>query len=460
MIVLKNIILEDRLDIFVKIIYIKGFLKWNNFKISQKLYQKHILLFNGWIEDHKKNIQDFENDFQNLIKSIQDTWFDTTKPILVTPKWAIINWAHRVACCLYLWIEPTFKIVKENSPTIWDSEWFESNFTSLERLHIIYTLSIYIEDCNISVYWPSVVNQNFVKNLLKDEGIKYYGSVNIKLSTENLIELIKDIYTFDENISLEAMEEKAISMCKKDMEILIVISSQFDKRWKNKLRKMIIEKKYTNDLYKTFHSHDTINEKKYLKQIIHPNNIDYLLKRSNLLKWNFSKLLNWLKIFLIQKNIDNSEVCIVWSGPLWLYNLSNVSDIDIIEKHPTNHGIIKIGDIDILDYEYSNEKSNNEIITQEENHILYRWLKFIDFEILKWVKKESLRKKDIEHYKKIVTFTGQNNNINLKFYFYIVTKRIKINFINISIRITKKIGIYRFVSRFWRKYILKNVNEK
>lgn len=146
-----NINFKDRLDIFIKILYIKWFIENKNFSFYRNMYVKHIKLFNWCIEDNKNNIKDFENSFQNLIYSFKKKWFKNKHSIPLNKKWEIINWAHRLACCIYFNIKPNFKITNKKG-IYWWINWFKKNYFSENEIkEIINLYNSYNFNKNISL---------------------------------------------------------------------------------------------------------------------------------------------------------------------------------------------------------------------------------------------------------------------------------------------------------------------
>lgn len=146
-----NINFKDRLDIFIKILYIKWFIENKNFSFYRNMYVKHIKLFNWCIEDNKNNIKDFENSFQNLIYSFKKKWFKNKHSIPLNKKWEIINWAHRLACCIYFNIKPNFKITNKKG-IYWWINWFKKNYFSENEIkEIINLYNFYNFNKNISL---------------------------------------------------------------------------------------------------------------------------------------------------------------------------------------------------------------------------------------------------------------------------------------------------------------------
>ncbi|MDC0506143.1 hypothetical protein OAN96_00960, partial [Candidatus Gracilibacteria bacterium] len=234
------------------------------------------------------------------------------------------------------------------------------------------------------------------------------------------------------------------------------------KATKEKIRNKI--KENTDSSYDTFHCGDNQEEINYIKSIVFSsNNIQHIEYRSGVIEKSFLHKLEILNRYIRANKINKNTICVVGSGSLGVFGINHVSDIDIIQKEITNQGVIQQGEIDILDYKYYEKKSNKEIIEDNRFHFYFRGFKFINLRLLREVKAlQGHRTKDINQANKIKVFleqhdTGASKMHNITFELYYIKNLIKVYFLNTIIYITKKIGIYKQLSYFWRKYFLKNI---
>ena len=462
---LDNIIL-NRLDILVKYLYIKGFVENKNKDFYTKLYKKHIQLYNWWVEDNKESVNDFIKSFNNLIFSFKRNWFDTNYKIPINKNWFILNWAHRLACCLYFWVKPIFQVVENNDNLIWWFDWFKNNFSRDEFLFLLWELDKFIE-LDVILLWNSYFDKfNFLKEYLEKIWVSIIWDYDLNLDKHSFIEFINDIYSYDSVILNSHIYEKAIDLLKYKPSIkLIVLKKQKisnKKQLKEKVRRYILKK--WDKIYNTFHWWDDKNEEQYIKNIIFSyENVRYLTLRTLNFDNNFLNLLKKLENFLIKNNFSKDEVCIVWSWPLWVFWLDKVSDIDLIKKDVNNSWILNEWDIDILDYQYHYTITNESIIKDSLYHFYFRGFKFIKLNLLLEVKTKWLREKDMKQVSKIRDFLNKNvqqSNFYDKVIFNIkfLKSRFLVKIVNFWINFTKKLWIYNKVSYFWRKYILRKKN--
>lgn len=464
--------LHERLDIFVKVLYIRAFVEWKDFKKYKQLYRKHILLMNWWVEDKKKSVNDFENSFQNLIKDIKKNNFNSNFPIPLFKDWDILNGAHRLACCIYFWITPSTIISKKHwHKTKWDLNWFIKNgFSQKEIINILREYYNYDEDISLIILWPSIIEKKeHVKKIISQHSINIYWSFTLWLKDRHTFrEFIYDIYAYDWHFKESLwLDKKSLELSSKwtNIEVLIIKSSSKILE-KQKIRSNILEyfPKIPSKYY-TFHAWDRREEDIYLINIIlNENNISNLYQRRNVEK-SLSQKIDIIYTYIRKNNISTQDFCIVWSWPLWVFWIDKVSDIDIIFKNIKSSGIIKASKyIDILDYEYYKDISNKELIENPTYHFYFRGLKFLNLDILKVVKWDFwAREKDIIQSKRIENFLLSNSKINYKakiiLQYHFLKKILKVRLINTAIYITKKLCIYKPISYLWRKHILKRQRE-
>lgn len=450
----KKIRLHNRLDIIVKLLYIEAYENKENYQYCKYLYEKHIKFQNAFLENGKKNKNDFLESFHKLIKSFKKEWFVKNHPITVWLEGTLIDGAHRYACCIYF--NKKINICESKDKGInWWIEWFIKN--NFSRKDILYILKKYKEISwdTLIILWPTCdINK-----------IKRFYNIAYKISfqrEEEIWECISDIYGYELYLEKDIGIQKKVEIVKKYKYFNIILLPKFEKKLLRKELEKHIHSKYIAKKEKpffTFHSWDNKEEEKYIEDII--------------LSYNYYKHLSWrennistkLQKFLKElQPIYTRNMCIVWSAPMWLYNLVTVSDIDIIEKDIQNKWIIKISNnTELLDYQYYKKISHKDIITNPENFFYYRWFKCISLEILLRVKENGHREKDQKQANILKNFLDKTKQIKQKKnyvktlssyikFFYI---RFLINLIEIVRIITKKIWIYEKTSQLWRTYILK-----
>ena len=115
-----TLVSPSRLDVMTKTSFVRSILTGTTSDFSRLVYRQFLLQSNGgqkFDENGKKNLQDYERSFFNLIDSLQRNGFDGP-PIPVTQS-GIFDGAHRLAACLELDIDVT-KISVSGTDQIYD----------------------------------------------------------------------------------------------------------------------------------------------------------------------------------------------------------------------------------------------------------------------------------------------------------------------------------------------------
>jgi len=448
--VLSSLNLSKRLDIVVKLLFIESQETWIHAAYFERLYIKHIWLWTGFIEDEKKSQEDFLIAFKNLIESFKTHGFKKEiSDILIGKNNSPLSGAHRIACALYFGIDISFQIVQEESWISWDISWFIKNQFSRDEILCILWKYKEITGESIIILWPTCENKK-----LLHETLRY----RVSAKEFSLYENILDIYSFDRyNIKDIWIENKAHIMAQHEYFDIVFLRENIEK---DILRHTLIPNITNTSIPKeeqkffTFHSADTQEEDIYICNILFsPIYWQHLELRQNKIWKSFQKLIKSLP------SMYTRDMCIAWSGSLWVYDITPVSDIDLITKHPSNNGIQKIDkNIDILDYEYYPEISNSNII--EHYFFYWRWYKCISLFLLQEIKSIWLREKDGIQAELIKNFL-KNHDIHTPKVEWSFTQKYKhfqtrmfVQIVRSWIFTTKKLWIYEKCSYYWRKYIL------
>ncbi len=448
---MKEINLANRLDIVIKYLYIRNYLSSSPDNNIEDLYTKHIQILTAFREWDKKTLEDFTSSFKELIQSIQSKWYMWDK-VSIGKNNSPITGAHRIASCLYFDIHcPTQKNNSEKGIIV-DIDWLLKNNFSQDNIRLIIKTYGELSWDNFIILWPTCKAEK-----LSNESLRYIYNFPTKYHTK---ETILDIYGYDNYWSYDVGIENKADICSEYTYFIVVfLSWKFEKE---PLRSALLGKVDSQKInaeskkYYTFHSPDTDDETQYLKDILFSSSyFSHLIKRTQAASSELTSKLSSLK------KVYSRDMCIVWSGPLWIYRLSAISDIDLISKWiiPDSERIIKLDSkIDLLNYQYYEKVANEDIITK---HFFYwRGFKFISLEYLVEVKSQGLRKKDSEQAKVLKEFLSQDkmHTIWLRQKIWDMFKyyktRLLISIISFWIAFTKALWIYEPVSKFWREKIL------
>ena len=469
--------IKNRHDVAIKYLFAVHFLTSSfSFEYYKALYKKHIELMTWGIEDHKRTVEHFVQQYCALLIDIQKNWYNQDFPIPINNKGELLNWAHRYAACRATHTQPY--ITKNNSvrgiqrttnsdKSLWDQD---------ERITILQGIAMLYPTSDILIIRPALYASWDEIKMHIDNNYSIVWQTKIELNLTQFRELIYDIYAYDDLYAGSVgINQKIDLLTRYDTSCIIVLTQKVIH--KEALREYClpyISKKMDQEMrpYLSFHNGVWSWEREYLKKILlNRTNIQHLLIR-NVWRKNNKKYYN--ELTQLSQHVNKDEYCIVWSGPMiaiWIDPESDDKDVDIITPSPHHTGIHALSDtIDHLDYTYSKrEIQNHELIHNQDAHFWWRGFKFLNIHLLMQEKFLWTRKKDLLHAQQIKSFLDKQSHsttsslqTNLSHYIstviyhsQVAIMRTKIIFFRWARLITKKLGIYDFLSFVWVKYFLR-----
>jgi hypothetical protein len=176
-------------------LYIRWYLENENFELFKNMYNKFQYIM--WAQEYdKKNINDFIENFNNLIDDFKENWFNEKYPIIVSKELIPIDWHHRTACCLYFNIIPKYTIdesisIKEYNWLNWilNNSLLSKSFSTYEKLYIIKEYNRYNR---IWILLNNTTKDKEIKNNLKKENIEILWTLRVNLKkNEKIVKGIK-----------------------------------------------------------------------------------------------------------------------------------------------------------------------------------------------------------------------------------------------------------------------------
>jgi len=464
--------LIKRIDIIIRVLYIKSFLSWANFTKYRKLYRKSIKVSTWWVEWNKRSEDEFEERFQSLIYKIKNDWYNWKFPIEINQAWDLINWWHRLACCLFFNITPKITIVEEIGNVQNVSYLSKHWFTNEEIITIMKTYTKYFDKYNVYIIWPTL--QHKAKELKSEIEKKWnlIWSFHLKYTSKSINEIVQDIYCFDSEVLqtsyynimkkisiLSKAKNKSIEVCifsrKKDYN-----EREFKERLRNKYKKYIHANNWDEKFY-TFHSWDWLDENSYLRKLfLSYSNISSFSYRK--IFQNSDKLINRIKkldLYCLRNGIKKENVCIVWSTVMEINWLRQASDLDVILTNSVSLEFKDTSEVIIHEkHQYDSQSSNTQLI--KHANTFFRWYKYLNLKIYYDIKLRKNRKKDINDIVLLNKFLmkrkrKKNFIAEIKFRYYYYKKYIYVHFFLFMTYVTQKLWIYQKVSKIRRKYFLK-----
>ena len=455
-------LLPERLDLVIKYMYVEAYVKQKNYNYCLDLYKRHIALRTGGFEDKKKSINDYVNDFNNLIESMKIEGFNKNYPIPVSRNNKIIlNGAHRLSCCLYFNLDMYVEFSDKEGLT-WDFDWlvknnFEDDISNILNKYVC----LKPQNTYIGILWGAIKNKWENVEKIIGERFKIVGEKDFSFDRYAFVSMIEDIYSYEFGVFPSFnIKNKIKFLMKFPLDFRIVVFNIEEPNFiyeKNQLicketveLKTFIRQELSTlvdvDKFATIHTTDNAEHNIYLNNILlNKFNIDMIRKRKNI---EYRKeFLQWLEEYIsVLKNhgLSSNDCCIVGSSSLEVMGIRNSTDIDFILKTSMRDNrfpdeFVKLSDnVDIVYKGYhlrsgSDIKyTDNEVIQEFDKHFYFRGIKFASIQIIRDRKAHQKRPKDLKDIMLIDEFYSLNESKNFKITFKSYVKKLKM-FIQIYI---------------------------
>lgn len=451
----KKYLSPERLDLVIKYMYIEAYITGKNYKYYLELYKRHIALRTGGFEDKKKSINDYVNDFNNLIDSMKIEGFDKNYPIPISSSNNIIlNGAHRLSCCLYFKLDMYVKFYDKKGLS-WDFDWLVENNFDKDNINILNKyVRLKSENTYIGILWGTIKTRWDDVEKVIGERFKIVGIKDFSFDRYSFVSMIEDIYSYEFGVFPSFnIKNKINFLMKYPLEFRVVIFDIKEPNFiceKNQLicketveLKTFIREELNNlidmDKFATIHTTDNPEHNTYISNILlNQFNIDLISKRKNI---EYRKeFLQWLDEYLsVLKNhgLSSNDCCIVGSSSLEVMGIRNSTDIDFILKTSLRDNkfpdeFVKLSDnVDIVYKGYHIRSGSNlrytddEIIQELDKHFYFRGIKFASVQIIRDRKAYQKRPKDLKDIILIDEFYSMNEDKKFKITFRSYIKKIK-----------------------------------
>ena len=391
----------NRLDIGFKLLYLN--LRLKNNKLAESIYTSHIDAFTfGRFNEkgnlNKKTINDFLFYFEETYKSIKKEGFNDLKSLVpINKEKFFINGSHRIAILIYL--NKKVKVIElEFHKQLYDYNFFKKrnvNSNYIEKAVKIFTK--YHQNSYLAILWPSSsifhkkIEVCFDKIVYKKEitlsDIGRHNFVIELYKSENWLGSFKNDFQGAKNKMYECFKNK------RPLKIIIFQSENktYVEKLKNKIRNISKLGKHS------VHISDDNNYQNILDIIFNQNSLAFI----NTIKFSYLKkefdFTNYLKKFLISKNIKINDFIITGSFPMSLYQIRSNNDVDYI-----SYNLIILDDTYILEKKISSHNNQINYYKTTKENLLYdnsNFFYFNDFKILtldnlKILKQNRFDKKD------------------------------------------------------------------
>ena len=400
----KNIFLaSNRFDLIFKYLYIankENYQNKNNCFINAYLHS--IKIFNNFHEREplKSSPEDFINSFDNLITSIKNTGFDSSKSkIPVDKNYEILNGAHRLTTAFFFNKKITLEI-KDEPATTFDYNFFNSNFINKDIADLGALEFVKLNKKTFIVNIHSCVDTKLDSKIEKliTRHSKIYYKKNINLN-ENAYFYLKKINYGHEPWAIEndykKLKEHAIqSMGPHPLRAYVIICKDIQDTVN--IKKEV--RSFLNRGNQPIHINDSHYEAVLLSQLYFNNNsIEVInkIKSSKHLE-KLDSLLIEFKKYIKDNSLDSNNFCITGSSLLAICGMRSPKDLDFIHfdhaPPPSNKDIASHNETQSIYY----TKSIDDIILDSNNHFYYSGIKFVKPLLIREMKfKRSNSKKDL-----------------------------------------------------------------
>jgi len=221
-----------RLDLVVKYLYIKECICSERCsQFHEELYEKHIYHRTGGYEPDgsKISIRQYKKEFRKLVHSMSSSGY-IGEPIPISEETGIpLDGAHRLACCLYLDIEPKIEQVNDKKGLTWGHKWFVKNGFSQSELNEIVKVYCEIIDHEIVTFLLCSSRIPAWDNIEEciDNGLYILMTRCFSLDEKELQLLLRDVHSHEWEIETVSSTVEAVN-CNSKLQLVILVDSTTD----------------------------------------------------------------------------------------------------------------------------------------------------------------------------------------------------------------------------------------
>tara|TARA_X000000950_G_scaffold93433_1_gene117637 strand:+ start:1644 stop:3125 length:1482 start_codon:yes stop_codon:yes gene_type:complete len=451
---INDIIKENRLDVFYKVLYLK--LKKINKNLANKIYFESIklLTIDTFKENEKKSFDDFLNEFEKLNDKLSHN-SNLNYCIPISENNSIADGSHRLSILINNNYGDKVNCIKFNiKPLDYNYKFFKklnSNKNVLEMAVLEFLK--FKKNVKIAIIWPS--------SKLSDENIfKFFDNIiyikNLKLNENGRLNLINTVYSEeqwlgDDSNNFKGSRTKISSCFSNNGEVKIVYLFEKEK-------KLLVTKKKIRDFCNigknSIHTIDSIDKIKEMSYFTLNEECELFLNNSKFFQKKLTQhKFKTIENFILNNKINNEDILVTSSYILELFGLRDSEDIDYLSnKKLKKNKSIKSHNNQLIFY----NKNINDLIYNNQNFFYFKNIKFISLQnllIFKNNRMESKDKVDSELINRLMLEIDKDDKLNLtsnltKLFIIRIYYGMRLNFV----KFTKRIGIYFFLKKLLIKY--------
>ena len=408
-----DLVTHDRFDVMAKYIYAKYFLNQYETNWHIDLYKNHL---KNWIkfyntEPLKIGFQDFTSSFDTLLLSIQKHKFKGSSPVPINNLGLACDGSHRTGTCLALNIPVKVKVVSGNSSPGMTAGVFRDHFHLEEKYldHMAFEYAKLKKNTFIACLFP--IAHGFQEKT--ERILKKYGNIvhhkDIELTKSGTLEFIRAVNIgqcgkeshFDD-FKQSGAKAKLCFPPKQNNNYLVRVYL-----YECNSKKDVIEAKkeireYCNKGDEAIYINDTHAQTKIIAAtLFNRNSIDFINKKKLNVYEKFDFLINKLKNFIDENELDSESLCVDTGSVLAVYGLRDCNDMDIIHRGPLPSSF-KNYEIDSHNpHLHHHSVGLDEILYNPECHFYYEGIKFVAVDLVKKMKMDRGSEKDFRDIKLI-----------------------------------------------------------
>jgi glycosyltransferase involved in cell wall biosynthesis/SAM-dependent methyltransferase len=396
-----------RFDVVVKYLYAQSLINNYSTQYFRDLYKEHLRVWNGFVEVNnpaKNSFEAFDNDFKNLIMSLQTVGFDSgTSLIPLVDGNCMINGAHRVAAALALntnvYYRHSFDPMEGQKDCSWETVFRKEGFPDDMASRVALEYSKLKDKTRIVTIFPSASHDlEYSLNILRKYGRLFYYK-SISLSENGPFNLMQQLYPYEpwagnaSNAYAGYREKERLCFTKTGPVVAVLV--EFDDpsigiEVKRRIRDhfgMGNHSVHIND-----HHHETI---RLAQTLFNENSIHFLNKSKLSALPVYDRLIARYSGGLDLNGMNPEHFCVTGSAVLSSYGIRDCADLDYL-----HHGTMIFHDPEDLIHSHNNygmslyDIGYDDLIFNPSNHYYCNGLKFASLKVIANLKKRRNEDKD------------------------------------------------------------------
>jgi glycosyltransferase involved in cell wall biosynthesis/predicted O-methyltransferase YrrM len=397
-----------RFDVVVKYLYARSLINNYSTQYFQDLYKEHLRVWNGFFEVNnptKNTFEAFDNDFKNIIASLQTVGFNSeTSLIPLSDGNCMINGAHRVAAALALNIDvycrPSFDALEGQKDCSWETVFRKAGFPDDMASRVALEYAVLKNKTRIVTIFPSASHDlEYSLNILRKYGRLFYYK-SISLSENGPFNLMRQLYPDEpwagnaSNAYAGYREKERLCFTKSGPVVAVLV--EFDDPSIGIEVKRRIREHFgvgNHSVHINDHHHETIR----LAQTLFNENSIHFLNKSNLSALPvYDRLIARFRGGLDLNGMKPEHFCVTGSAILSSYGIRDCADLDYI-----HHGTMILNDPENLIHSHNNyglkyyEMPYDDIVFNPSNHFYSNGLKHVSLDVLRNLKIRRNEEKDL-----------------------------------------------------------------